>query len=208
MINFFTKSEDDSNDISFISNNSHLKEQEKKEQEKKEKKEKEKKKKKEKNIIIKDFLFKLDKLDPNCLILENDFCFEEILRTKLIQSKLRKFPSITLTHLDILKIPFPDVEQEDLLFKIYYKEEIHYKKFELYGKFEFKNFHIECKKREDILNFVNNKKFEKEMNQTNILKKKLVISQVNNNNLFLGINIKIIANGRYLITYNYAEKKC
>jgi hypothetical protein len=189
IINFFSNSENDLNDDSFFIAN-----KKQKLIEKKEKKEK-----------ISDFLlFKLDFIEPNCLILENDFCFEEILRTKLIQAKEIKYPSMSLTHLDNLKIPFPEINEEALIYKIYYKMEIDFKRIELFGKFEFINFQIKSKKREDLLDFVNNKQYENKLKENKILKKKLITLE-DKFNLFVGINIKKINNDTYIITYNYAN---
>ena len=57
---------------------------------------------------------------PNLFISEDDMFFEEILRNKLLEEAKLKFSIMSLTHLDNLKVPFPE-DNENLDYKKYYK---------------------------------------------------------------------------------------
>jgi len=132
-------------------------------------------------------------------IKEDDLFFEEKLRKKLLEREKKLFSLTSLTHLDILKIPFPN-NPEDLNFKKYFENFIKEIKRETKGNFLLGNIHIEIKKTEEITLFVNDNDRDYFIND------KLEKLDIYEDYGYLGINIKKFDEENYYILYLYAKK--
>jgi hypothetical protein len=139
----------------------------------------------------KDSLFETrKKLDENI--------FEIIFREKLIKSvQLENYRNSEIIHLEELILPFPD---ENDLEKIqddnYIKERIEEIKNRLGYKFLIYKFHIDTSTKEEVNKFLSCK-IDNEKNND---------SFYFDENIYIGINFKLINHDTYVIYFLYAEK--
>ena len=141
---------------------------------------------------------------PNLFITEDDIFFEEILRNKLLEEAKLKFSIKSLTHLDNLKVPFPE-DNENLDNLKFYKNNIEKIERKLEGKFILRKLFIKLIRKEDILSFIN--KEEGLNNEGKNLVQFRRFSEGDIMNLFVGINIKKRNKENYSISYMFAELK-
>ena len=148
---------------------------------------------------------KIEFIEKNNFINENDLFFDEILRVKILEKIKKKYSILKLVHLDILKIPTPsDLEfLKNPKYFAYYINEI---KNKIEGNFCVGNFCFEICKKEDLITLVNKKDLEIDDTVTFDLgmMDMSIDRKIIREEIFVGIRIIKVSEEIYYIYYLYA----
>jgi hypothetical protein len=128
----------------------------------------------------------------------NEEIFEELLREKLTRSiQIENYNNSDIIHLKELIIPFPDddINLEKIQDDDYINEKIEEIKTKISGKYFIKKFHIDTATKEDVIKFIS-------CDNNDCGNDSFYLEE----NVYIGINFKLINNDYYVIYFLYAEE--